>query len=77
MRPPAKKTAWVQLPSQLRIDPELGDEIRAIAAANYRTIQGQIMLWIADAVKQEKVRKGNDLSTPVVIREKGRHAANS
>lgn len=49
-----KKTGVLQLPNQLRNDPELGTAVRFIAAANRRSIQMQILDWIIEGVEKEQ-----------------------
>jgi hypothetical protein len=49
-----KKTGVVQLPNQMRIDPELGAAVRFIAVAKRRTIQLQILDWIVEGVEKEQ-----------------------
>lgn len=57
----SKRTAWKQMPRQLRTDPELAKKIQEIAAANFRSVQGQILMWIYEGVNQEKVIKSGEL----------------
>lgn len=52
-----KRTSWLQMPRQLRVDPKLGDAIRIIATANFRSCNNQILLWVHEGIKRERVRK--------------------
>ncbi len=55
-----KRTDFLHLPDKLRVDPELGDAIRVIAARNVRTLQGQILFWILEGVKNEREANGGN-----------------
>ena len=54
MRYDGKKTDVLQLPTQLRSDPELGAAVRFISTVNRRTIQLQILAWIEEGVEKEE-----------------------
>jgi hypothetical protein len=49
-----KRTDRLQLPTQLRTDPDLGAAIRFLAQINRRNIQLQILHWILEGVEKEK-----------------------
>lgn len=49
-----KRTDVLQLPTQLRADPDLGAAVRFLASNNRRTIQMQILLWIVEGVEKEQ-----------------------
>jgi hypothetical protein len=51
-----KKTNVLQLPDQLRNDPDLGAAVRFLAAMNRRTIQAQILEWIVAGVEKEQTK---------------------
>ena len=59
---PGKRTDRLELPpipglpGQLRIDPEMGKYLRARAALNRRTIQGEVLHRLERTFKAEKVR---------------------
>lgn len=46
----------MQLPKQLRSDPELGAAVRFLSTVNRRSIQMQILHWIVEGVEKEQVR---------------------
>ena len=50
-----KRTDRVQLPRQLRIDPEMGRRIRARAELNRRTIQQELLHLVERSLKAEEV----------------------
>jgi hypothetical protein len=50
----AKRTDRLQMPTQLRADPDLGAAIRFLAQINRRNIQLQILHWILEGVEKEK-----------------------
>lgn len=56
MKYAGKKTNVLQLPDQLRNDPELGAAVRFLAAMNRRTIQAQILEWIVTGVEKEQFK---------------------
>lgn len=56
MRYDGKKTDRMQLPQQLRADPELGAAVRFLAQINRRSIQLQILHWILEGVEEEKAK---------------------
>ena len=49
-----KRTARLELPEQLRSDPDLAESVRFIARANRRTIQLQILEWIVIGVENDR-----------------------
>lgn len=49
-----KRTDVLELPKQLRSDPELGAAVRFLAAVNRRSIQLQILDWIIEGVEREQ-----------------------
>lgn len=49
-----KRTDVLQLPNQLRNDPELGAAVRFIASVKRRSIQMQILHWIIEGVEKEQ-----------------------
>ena len=51
----AKRTDRVALPSQLRLDPEMGALIRAQAESNRRTIQQEILHRLELSLKAQSV----------------------
>ncbi len=51
-----KRTDRVEMPRQLRIDPDLGKRIRARSALNRRTIQQELLHLIEKSLKAENVR---------------------
>lgn len=52
----------MQLPTQLRSDPELGAAIRFLSTVNRRTIQMQILHWIIEGVEKEQGRLRQGMS---------------
>lgn len=50
------KSGVLDLPKQLRVDPDLGSAVRFISSANCRSIQGQILFWINEGVEKEEKR---------------------
>lgn len=50
------KSGVVDMPKQLRVDPDLGSAIRFISAVNCRSIQSQLYLWIIEGVQKEEER---------------------
>jgi hypothetical protein len=61
-----KKTDVLQLPAQLRSDPELGAAVRFLASVNSRTIQLQILFWIVEGVEKEQARLRQAPSADVI-----------
>lgn len=61
-----KKTDVLQLPAQLRSDPELGAAVRFLASVNSRTIQLQILFWIVEGVEKEQGRLRQAVSGDVI-----------
>jgi hypothetical protein len=51
-----KRTDRVELPRQLRLDPEMGKRIRTRAELNRRTIQQELLHLLESGLKAEKVR---------------------
>jgi len=51
-----KKSDVLQLPKQLRSDPDLGAAVRFLSSVNRRTIQMQILDWIIEGVEKEEKR---------------------
>jgi polysaccharide pyruvyl transferase WcaK-like protein len=49
-----KRTDVLELPKQLRSDPELGAAVRFLSTVNRRSIQMQILLWIVEGVEKEQ-----------------------
>lgn len=68
-----KRTSWLQMPAQLRVDPKLGDAIRIIAAANFRSCGNQILLWIYEGIKLEEVRNCGEKLGPQQVDAKRKH----
>lgn len=67
-----KRSAWLQMPGQLRVDPKLGEAVRAIAANNFRTPNAQILLWIYQGVQSAMVKKSGEKWGPKLLTSKGR-----
>ena len=51
----AKRTDRVALPSQLRLDPEMGALIRAQAESNRRTIQQELLHLLEKSLKAQSI----------------------
>lgn len=51
-----KRTSLIRTPlGRIRIDPELAEAVKAIAAANFRSQGEQILFWISEAVNTHGV----------------------
>ena len=51
-----RRTSLIRSPfGRLRIDPELAEAVRVIAAANFRSQAEQILYWVHEAVKAHGV----------------------
>lgn len=62
-----KKTDTLQLPAQLRSDPELAAAVRFLSSVNRRTIQLQILDFIVQGVEREQARLRNTASDAVSL----------
>jgi hypothetical protein len=60
------KSGILDLPKQLRVDPDLGSAVRFISGLNYRSIQSQILLWIVEGVEKEEERMRPKMSEKVI-----------
>lgn len=69
-----KKTDVLQLPAQLRSDPELGAAVRFLSSVNRRTIQLQILAWIIEGVEKEQGRLRQGASGEVIPRVEAKSA---
>jgi hypothetical protein len=49
-----KRTDRLELPKQLRIDPDMSRQIRESATLNRRSIQQQLLLYVELELKAEK-----------------------
>ena len=49
-----KRSGVVDLPKQLRVDPELGAAVRFWASKRKRTIGTQILVWIEEGVERDE-----------------------
>lgn len=62
-----KRTDRLQLPEQLRADPDLGAAVRFLAQINRRSIQLQILHWILEGVEEEKAKLSQTASAGVTF----------
>lgn len=67
-----KRTERLPMPTQLRVSPELAEDIRFLSRANNRTISLQILDWIIDGIKANKAKLGHMASRPVTSAEPSR-----
>jgi hypothetical protein len=67
-----KRTERLQMPEQLRSDPELAEAVRFISRINRRTIGLQILVWIIEGVEKEKARFSQPASPNVPKSVRGR-----
>ncbi len=61
MKHATKKTGF----ASVRINPDLLEEVRVIAAENYRTIAAQIVFFVAAGVNEYRVKTRGIASVPV------------
>lgn len=67
----SKRTKRIDMPRQLRVEPELAEDVHFIARMNSRPISHQILHWVREGVKADKRRfsQGASGAEPISVRK--------